>query len=107
LFPPFRPCQALFDLTGPLGAKLFSNLQDMPLAQRTTYIRLFQACGELWHKSVSIASLPDLQHRVVEAVCMAELHLPATEADIKMHNLVHLAFDVLPEWGECEAGECD
>ena len=30
-----------------------------------------------------------------------EAHLPASEADIKLHGLLHLAFDVLPAYGAC------
>lgn len=69
--------------------------------QRLTYMRLFQACGDLWLKELRADGLEDLQLRVVEAVCLAELHLPASEADIKMHDLVHLAFNNIPLWGEC------
>lgn len=28
-----------------------------------------------------------------------ELHLPASEADIKLHDLLHLAYDVIPAYG--------
>ena len=64
-------------------------------------MRIFQACGELWAKEVREDSLPDLQLRVIEAICLAELHLPASEADIKLHDLVHLAYctNVLPALG--------
>jgi hypothetical protein len=79
-------------------------MTGMPLPQRLAYIRMFQACGQLWHKAVHKDDIPDLQRRVLEAVCLAELHLPASEADVKMHNLVHLVMDVLPTWGECERG---
>lgn len=67
--------------------------------QRLTYTRLFLVCGDLWRKEQRKDGLKDLQLRVLEAVCLAELHLPASEADIKMHDLIHLAFLNIPLWG--------
>lgn len=79
---------------------------DRAEPQRLTFMRLFQACGDLWLKELKVDELKDLQLRVVEAVCLAELHLPASEADIKMHDLIHLAFLNIPLWGKpCESKE--
>ena len=80
-----------------LFAGMVANMQR---AQRLTYMRMFQVCGDLWAKQVTIADLPALQFRVIEAICLMELHLPASEADIKLHDLLHLAFDVLPNYGK-------
>jgi hypothetical protein len=74
-------------------------MDDVPEAQRLTYIRVFQACGELWEKEILEEALPDLILRVIEAICLVELHLPAIEADIKLHNLMHLAFSI-GDWGK-------
>lgn len=81
-----------------MGSAIFNEM--LTLAQRLTYIRMFLVCGELWNKEICIADLPNLQLRVLEAICFTELHLPATEADAKMHMLLHLAFDNLTLWGE-------
>jgi hypothetical protein len=86
---------------GPYGSSLMNAMAEVAEPQRLTYMRLFQACGDLWLKEQSKAGLKDLQLRVIEAVCLAELHLPASEADIKMHDLIHLAFQNIPLWGEC------
>jgi hypothetical protein len=86
---------------GPYGAAAMSKLEDMPEAQRLAYALLMETCGDLWAKTVRAADLPALQLRVLEALACAELHLPATEADIKLHGLAHLALDVLPAWGGC------
>lgn len=72
-----------------------------------TCMCLFQVCGDLWAKQVAIADLPALQLRVIEAICLMELHLPATEADMKLHNLLHLAFDVLPNYGKTPQNKRD
>ena len=85
--------------SGPYGAWLLSLMEDVPEAQRLTYIRVFQACGDLWQKEIEGNDLPDLFLRVIEAICFVELHLPANEADIKLHNLIHLAFSI-GDWGE-------
>lgn len=88
-----------FMLAGPYGSLLAANLTDMPVAQRLTYMRMFQVCGDLWAKSISMQRVEELQLAVVECICLMELHLPATEADAKLHDLLHLAFDVLPNYG--------
>jgi hypothetical protein len=88
-----------FMLAGPYGSMLTANLTDMPEAQRLTYMRMFQVCGDLWAKSISKHRIQELQLAVVECICLMELHLPATEADVKLHDLLHLAFDVLPNYG--------
>lgn len=59
-----------------------------------------QVCGDLWAKSIPKSRLPDLQLATLEAICCMELHLPASEADIKLHDLLHLAFDVIPAYGK-------
>ena len=90
---------------GPYGSSILNALMDScGEAQRLTYMRIFQACGELWAKELRVDSLPDLQRRAVEAVCLAELHLPASEADIKMHDLIHLAYQNIPYWGKWLGG---
>jgi hypothetical protein len=91
--------------TGPYGAVAMSKLEDMPDAQRETYALLLETCGALWAKTVRECDLPDLQLRVLEALCFAEIHLSAAEADIKLHGLLHLALDVLPAWGGCASAE--
>ena len=80
-------------------------MDHVPEAQRLTYMRVFQACGELWQKEVNGSDIPDLVLRVIEAICLVELHLPASEADIKLHNLVHLAFSI-GDWGEEDGSIC-
>lgn len=62
-------------------------------------ILLCNALGELCRKQVHKHDLPHIQLRVVQAICLLELHFPASEADIKLHNTGHIAFDNLPRWG--------
>ena len=84
----------------PCMGELATCWHEAYMACLTPYMCLFQVCGDLWAKQVAIADLPALQLRVIEAICLMELHLPATEADMKLHNLLHLAFDVLPNYGK-------
>jgi len=50
-----------------------------------------KAMSTLWWKSFhSLSFLRKLQTLVVEAVSAAEAYFPATEQDIKSHNLLHL-----------------
>ncbi len=91
---------------GPYGAVALDSLCDMPEARRLTFQFVFQICGDLFAKEVAVSDLPDLQLRVIEALCLMELHLPASEANIKLHNLLHLVFDVLPTFGELMADAC-
>lgn len=77
-----------------------AQLQGLPERQRLTHMRVFAVCGDLWAKQVQVADLPHLQLRTLQAICLAEAHLPASEADVKLHDLLHLALDVLPTWGE-------
>jgi hypothetical protein len=68
--------------------------------QRRTYQLMLQVCGQLWERPVRVAGLKDLEERVLEAICAVELHLPASEADVKLHNLLHLVKEVIPDYGE-------
>lgn len=88
--------------TGPQGTMAMAQLHSMPERQRLAYMHLFAACGDLWAKQVPVADLPKLQLRVLHAICLAEAHLPASEADVKLHDLLHLALDELPTWGRFE-----
>lgn len=87
-------------VTGPQGTMALAQLQGLPERQRLTHQRVFAVCGDLWAKQVWTADLPHLQLRTLQAICLVEAHLPASEADVKLHDLLHLAFDVLPTWGE-------
>lgn len=89
-----------FVLAGPLGAITVASMTQMPEAQRLTYMRMFQACGDLWAKELHGADVFSVQHAVIECICLMELHLPASEADVKLHDLLHLAFDVIPAFGK-------
>lgn len=60
--------------------------------QRAALQFLWQVIGELWNKEVRRDDLPWLRELAVEAVCVMECHFPATELDIKMHNIIHLAY---------------
>ena len=76
-----------------------SLMTDMPEAQRSAYALLLEVCGMLWAKTVRRADVHDIQLAVLRAICVAEAHLPATEADIKLHDLLHLACDVITAYG--------
>ncbi len=85
-------------VVGPLGSAIFNEMTH--LEQRVTFMRMIQALGELWHKEIRKEDIPALQLRVLEAICLTELHFPAAEADVKLHGLLHLAFNNLTLWGK-------
>ena len=86
---------------GPLGSYLIELCEAVGSMQRLACMRMFQAIGDLWVKEIPKTSMPALALRTLEAICFMELHLPASEADVKLHNALHLAFQQIPEWGEC------
>jgi hypothetical protein len=96
--PAVQPRHCAF-LAGPHGSAAIGSLTDMPGPQRYTFMRVFQVGGRLWAKEVAKKDLPSMQLVVTEALGLMELHLPATEADVKLHNVLHLVFNVLPGYG--------
>lgn len=54
-------------------------------------LRLLNACCNLWDKVQDSRKVEELRMEVAEAVSHVELHMSATELDIKLHNLIHLA----------------
>lgn len=93
-----------FVLCGPIGAKMLHDLSFLPgltfgHAQRLTMMRVLTALGDLWQKELHRDDIKPLQLRVLEAVGLVELHLPASQLRIKLHNLLHLAYDNLERWG--------
>jgi len=91
-------CQRPF--AGPFGTALIDSMQGLGGQQRFTFMRLFQVIGDIWHKQVVKSEIPELQLRLVEAICLCELHLPALMADIKMHQSLHIVFRQLRNFGE-------
>ena len=93
---------------GPIGAIIINGLKGLPGTlgdqQRMTIIRVLQVCGDLWAKEIVEADIPLLQERVIETICLVEAHLPASELDIKLHNLLHLCDDNLRQVGESFCG---
>lgn len=76
------------------------QLKGLPEPMRLAVITTLNAAAALWTKEVPKADVPGIQARVVEAINVLEAHLPASEANHKLHNWLHLAFDNLPTWGE-------
>jgi hypothetical protein len=74
---------------------MVEEMQDMARPQHAALQFVLQVIGELWNKEVRREDLPWLGQLAVQAVCVMEAHLPATELDIKLHNTVHLACDGL------------
>jgi hypothetical protein len=59
--------------------------------QHMAMLQLLKACNMLWWKSYhSTACLLEVQKLVVEAVCAVQAYLPASELDIKLHDMLHL-----------------
>ena len=72
----------------------------MPPRQWFTFQLLLGACcDDLWAMQQLRQENPDLQLCVLDAMCLGELHLPAAVADMKLHQLAHLAFDADPGYG--------
>ena len=63
----------------------------MPADICSALMRLLQVIGLLWTKEVHQASCNFLYAQAVEAACALELHLPVSERDIKLHELVMIA----------------
>lgn len=78
-------------LAGPVGMYAFMALSEMPIEVNEAYIEVLRVCHLLSRKSMPQSDLEDLERIVIEAVCKLEFWLPATELDIKCHNLLHLA----------------
>jgi hypothetical protein len=78
-------------LAGPVGMYAFMALSDMPVEVNEAYIEVLRVCHLLSRKSMPQSDMEDLERVVIEAVCKLEFWLPATELDIKCHNLLHLA----------------
>lgn len=78
-------------LAGPIGMYAFMALSEMPIEVNEAYIEVLRVCHLLSRKSMPHSDLDDLERVVIEAVCKLEFWLPATELDIKCHNLLHLA----------------
>ncbi|EFJ39138.1 hypothetical protein VOLCADRAFT_101317 [Volvox carteri f. nagariensis] len=78
-----------FLLAGPIGLYVITSAR-FPEPVQEAYLRLLQACGDLWQKVLEGGEVDALEQRVVEAVCLVELRLSVNEMDIKLHNLLHL-----------------
>ena len=63
-------------------------------------MRLFQVIGDICAHEIAKSGIEELQLRLVEAICLCELHLPGLMADIKMHGAMHIVFRQLRNFGE-------
>jgi Domain of unknown function (DUF4218) len=80
------------------GAYILLACRDMPKNVLYTLVMVMQCCGVLWEKSCSRQELQDLREYVVLTLSLVEAHLPASELDIKMHNMLHMV-DMLSKHG--------
>ncbi|GLC70376.1 hypothetical protein PLESTF_000966400 [Pleodorina starrii] len=78
-----------FLLAGPFGAYAVVSA-SLPRGVCSALLALLNACSDLWDKVQDRRRLNALRERVVEAVCLVELHMSCNELDIKLHNLIHL-----------------
>lgn len=77
-------------MAGPYGTYVLEHARSLGRPQRQALQELFSVCGAMWAKEVRRDDLPALFQRVVRAVCAVERHLPVSELDVKLHNLLHL-----------------
>ena len=82
----------------PYGTYLVGHLTALKPAQRHTIQQLLCAMSFLSDDAIPIAEMPGLHQAIVKALCLIEQHLPCTELDIKLHNLIHLV-DRIPDLG--------
>lgn len=80
---------------GPIGLYALSCVKaELSPEIYVTLQLLLQVCGLLWCKVLAKRAVPSLQALVLKAVCMVELHLPISERDIKLHELLELAHGI-------------
>lgn len=80
---------------GPIGLYALACVRAfMPATIWSALMRLLQVIGLLWAKEVHQASCDHLYAHALEAVCAVELHLPLSERDIKLHEVVMIALSI-------------
>lgn len=89
---------SFFLLAGPFGAYAVKKA-GMPPRLEAAMLSIVNACSRLWDKVQRRSQLGQLRTAVVEAICLVERHMSATELDIKLHNLMHLV-DGIEQLGE-------
>ena len=86
---------------GPLGRVMIDALKHHDATSSVVHFPAATraCCDDLWAMQQLRQENPDLQLCVLDAMCLGELHLPAAVADMKLHQLAHLAFDADPGYG--------
>ncbi len=82
----------------PFGTYLLGHLTSIKPDQRHTVQQLLCVLSFINDDAIPEADLPALREAMVKALCLIDLHLPCTELDIKLHNLLHLV-DRIPDLG--------
>ena len=76
-------------VAGPIGMYLFMTIKATTYELNEAFIEVLRVMHLLGRKTISKDELHDLQEAVVTAVANAEFWVPASELDIKLHNLLH------------------
>jgi len=77
-----------------VGAGKYALLGLLPLKEQAAMFGVLDACNAMWQREFDAAKLAELEEQVASALAAAEVALPASELDIKLHNLMHLAQQV-------------
>ena len=88
-------------LASPFGTWLLEHAWGMSANCRRTAQRLLYAMSILQDKAYLADDLPALRALVVKALCWSEQCFPPSEADVKLHELLHLVdriMDLGPGW---------
>lgn len=83
------------------GTWLLEHASSLGPECRKTAQRLLYVMSLLQDKAVARAQVPIIKSAVVRAICDVEENFPASECDVKLHNLIHLAdrlLDLGPGW---------
>ncbi len=77
-------------LAGPIGMYFFWCMQDMPYELNESIIEVLRVMHLLGRKRIPVEELDKLEKVVALAVANAEFWIPASELDIKLHNVLHM-----------------